>query len=134
MNGPLSPDTTMALLGANNAQTVRAFDKINSNAADKDIQKLEAAAEDFEAVFLAEMMKPMFETVKVDETFGGGKGEEVFRSFLVQEYGKILASTGKVGISDHVKQALIDIQEGAAKSMGGTAFAMQNTTLKNEDK
>ena len=80
------------------------------------------------------MMKPMFETVKVDETFGGGKGEEVFRSFLVQEYGKILASTGKVGISDHVKQPLIDIQEGAAKSMGGTAFAMQNTTLKNEDK
>ena len=134
MNGPLSPDTTMALLGANNAQTVRAFDKIKSNAADKDMQKLEAAAEDFEAVFLAEMMKPMFETVKVDETFGGGKGEEVFRSFLVQEYGKILASTGKVGISDHVKQALIDIQEGAGKSMGGTAFAMQNTTLKNEDK
>lgn len=130
MNDHLTPDTAMALLGANNAQTVRAFDKLKTNAAEKDMQKLEAAAEDFEAVFLAEMMKPMFETVKVDETFGGGKGEEVFRSFLVQEYGKILAATGTVGISQQVKQALIDIQEGT----NGTAFAMQNTTPMNEDK
>ncbi len=128
MNDHLTPGTTLALLGANNAQTVRSLETLKAPKADKDLQKLEDASEDFEAVFLAEMMKPMFETVEVDSMFGGGKGEEVFRSFLTQEYGKILAGTGKVGISQEVKQALIDIQEGAR----GTNFAMHNITPKNE--
>ncbi len=130
MNDHLSPNTTMALLGANNAQSTRALEHVKASKADNDMQKLEDAAEDFEAVFLAEMMKPMFETVEVDDTFGGGKGEEVFRSFLVQEYGKILAATGNVGISQEVKQALIDIQEGA----NGTPFASTNITPKDEGK
>ena len=125
----LAPDTTLALLGANNAQSTRALETLKSTNKDKDLQKLEDAAEDFEAVFLAEMLKPMFETIEVDSTFGGGKGEEVFRSFLVQEYGKILAGTGGTGISQQVKTALLDIQERSH----GTSLAMTNTTQTNED-
>lgn len=72
---------------------------------------IDAAAKDFEAVFLSEMLKPMFEGLQVDPEFGGGKGEEVFRGFMLQEYGKLMAATGKVGIAEHVKQELMKAQE-----------------------
>lgn len=79
------------------------------------MEKINAAAQDFEAMFLSEMLKPMFESVKVDETFGGGKGEEIFGGFLRDEYAKIYAGTGSLGIADLVKQQLIDMQSKAAK-------------------
>jgi Rod binding domain-containing protein len=75
--------------------------------------KAEAAAQDFEAVFLSEMLKPMFETIEVDETFGGGKGEEVFRGLLIQEMGKSIAKQGGMGLADQVRAELIKIQERA---------------------
>jgi len=77
------------------------------------VEKLEKAAQEFEAVFISEMMKPMFAGIKTDGTFGGGKGEEVFRSMLVQEYGKNIAQTRSLGIADHIKAAMIQMQEQA---------------------
>ena len=38
------------------------------------------AAHDFEAVFATQMMTPMFEGLDVNPMFGGGKGEEMFRT------------------------------------------------------
>ncbi len=72
---------------------------------------IEAKAKEFEAVFLAEMMKPMFETVDVDPLFGGGQGEEVFRSMQIQEYGKQIAEQKGIGLADFVKRELIRIQQ-----------------------
>lgn len=77
----------------------------------KDLERANLAAQDFEAVYLSEMLKPMFETVEVDDMFGGGKGEEIFRGFLVQEMGKSIARQGGVGLSDQVKAELLKIQE-----------------------
>lgn len=82
-------------------------------AKDAKMEKIEAAARDFEAMFMAEMMKPMFESVDVDETFGGGKGEEIFRGFLREEYGKQIADIGSLGIADLVKEELIAMQSKA---------------------
>ena len=82
------------------------------------LKKLEEAAQDFEAVFITEMMKPMFKGIKTDGLFGGGKGEEVFRGFLLQEYGKIVAKSGTFGIADHVKAAMIQMQEQAQHRPG----------------
>lgn len=73
--------------------------------------KTENAAQDFEAVFISEMIKPMFETVGVDDMFGGGKGEEVFRGMLVQEMGKSIAKQGGLGLADQVRAQLLKIQE-----------------------
>jgi len=69
------------------------------------------AAEDFEAVYISEMLKPMIETVEVDDVFGGGKGEEVFRGLLIQELGKSISKQGGLGLSDHVRAELLKIQE-----------------------
>ena len=73
--------------------------------------EIERAAEEFEAVFIAEMLKPMFEGISTEAPFGGGKGEEIFRSMLLQEYGKEMAHNRSIGIADHVKAEMIKLQE-----------------------
>lgn len=74
---------------------------------------IDAKAQEFEAVFVAEMMKPMMESVEVDPLFGGGNSEEIFRGMLTQEYGKKIAETKSIGIADFVKRELIRIQQEA---------------------
>lgn len=78
--------------------------------------KADKAAQDFEAVYISEMLKPMFETVEVDDTFGGGKGEEVFRGMLTQEMGKSIAKQGGFGLADQVKAELMKLQEQQSKA------------------
>ena len=69
------------------------------------------ASQEFEAIFLSQMLAPMFETVEEDPMFGGGPGESMYRSLLVEEYGQILAQTGGVGLADQLQQELIRLQE-----------------------
>jgi flagellar protein FlgJ len=75
------------------------------------LAKINAAAKDFESVYAGEMLKPMFGTVKTDPMFGGGKGEETFKSLLLQEYGKKIANTGELGLAKYVKAEMIRMQE-----------------------
>jgi len=91
---------------------------------------LDKAAQDFTGMFFSQMLQPMFEGVGVDPVFGGGHGEEVMKSFLVQEYGKIVAQRG-FGLTDAVKQQMIKSQaaqmaksasEVSASSMRGSAY------------
>lgn len=70
----------------------------------------EKTGRDFEAMFLSQMLMPMFETVKTNEMFGGGAGEDAFKGILVDEYGKMIAKAGGVGIADQVKRQILDFQ------------------------
>lgn len=69
------------------------------------------AAKEFESMFLGEMLKPMFEDNNADSMFGGGETEKMFRSLLVDEYGKLVSRSGKVGIADSVMRAMLAAQE-----------------------
>ncbi len=80
---------------------------------DPKVKKAEEAAKDFEAVFIAEMLKPMFDDIKTDGAFGGGKGEEIFRGMMLDEYGKMIAQTGTIGLSKQIKEQMIAMQEQA---------------------
>lgn len=91
-----------------------------------DMQKIEDAATEFEAVFISEMMKPMFEGIKTDNIFGGGKGEEVFRGMMIQEYGKTFANTGGLGIADSVKAAIIEMQAQASNQNPSKQNSIKN--------
>ena len=88
--------------------------KSASTITDKDLKKIDKTAQDFEAVFVTEMLRPMMNMINVDPQFGGGKGEEVFRDFTLNEYGKQMASQGGFGIATHVKEQLIRMQAQAA--------------------
>ncbi len=76
-----------------------------------DSGRIREAAEQFEAVFLAQMLSPMFETLGTDGMFGGGSGERIYRSLMVEEYGKAIAHSGGVGIADQVEQEMLKLQE-----------------------
>lgn len=68
-------------------------------------QPLRQAAEDLEASFLAEMLKPM----GADEqrtSFGGGAGEEQFSTFLLQEQARDMAHAGGIGLAEAIFAAL----------------------------
>ena len=75
------------------------------------IAKATNAARDFEAMFATQMLSPMWEGVEVNEVTGGGHGEEVFRSMLLQEYGKAIAASGGLGIAANVKEEMLRLQE-----------------------
>jgi Rod binding domain-containing protein len=72
---------------------------------------VDQASKDFEGMFMAQMLQPMFETVGVDPIFGGGHGEEAMRGFLVQEYGKALSKSSHFGIAESVRAEMLRTQQ-----------------------
>jgi Rod binding domain-containing protein len=72
-------------------------------------------AHDFEAFFLAQAMDSMFAGIESDKLFGGGQGENVYKSLLSQEYAKVAAKSGGVGIADAVQREILRMQEAQKK-------------------
>lgn len=77
-------------------------------------------AEDFEQVFLAQMLKPMFESVKHDGMFGGGHAEGVYRDFLTNEYARLMNKNGGIGLADNIEAEMIRIQESQQETLNAT--------------
>jgi Rod binding domain-containing protein len=71
-------------------------------------------AREFESVFLAEMLKPMFDGLETDGIGGGGIGEETFRPMLIERYAEALSKTGGVGIAESIVRELMSLQTLAA--------------------
>ena len=69
------------------------------------------AAKEFEAVFIAQMVSTMFEGVGTDGPFGGGYGESVFRSLMIDNYAKTITEQGGFGLADQVKREILRLQE-----------------------
>ncbi len=86
--------------------------KLQPAVKDKKMAKIDEAAQDFEAMYMTEMLRPMFEGIEVDPHFGGGKGEEVFNGMILEQYGKIMARHGGIGMAKYVKEEMIRLQEG----------------------
>jgi flagellar protein FlgJ len=69
------------------------------------------AGEDFEAFFLSQSFEQMYSGVDSDPLFGGGNGESIFRSMLIQEYSKVAAKSGTTGIGAEVTREILRLQE-----------------------
>ena len=73
--------------------------------------KADKAAKDYESVFISQMLGAMFSGIKSDGITGGGQGEEMFRSLMINEYGKSIAAQGGFGLADQMKAQLLKHQE-----------------------
>lgn len=73
-------------------------------------EKAEEMAQEFESMFLSEMLQPIFNQIKSDGPFGGGQAEDAFRPMLTQEYAKSLSANGGVGIADKVLTEILRMQ------------------------
>ena len=71
------------------------------------------SAKEFESVFISQFLGTMFSGIPTDGPFGGGQGEEMFRSMMVNEYGKSIESRGGFGLANAVTRQLLKHQEAA---------------------
>ena len=80
-------------------------------AATADRAKAHQVAIEFEAFFVARMLDQMFAGVRSDGAFGGGNAEQVYRSMMVDEFGKKVSGSGGFGIAEAVERSLLKAQE-----------------------
>lgn len=69
------------------------------------------AASQFESVFISQFLGSMFEGISTDGPFGGGQGEAMFRSLMLDQYGKEIESRGGFGLSAAITKQLLAAQE-----------------------
>ena len=77
----------------------------------KNMKQARKIAQDFEAVFLGQMLQPMFQNIETAEPFGGGTSEKMWKAMQVEEYGKAIANSGGIGLADAVFKEIIKAQE-----------------------
>ena len=68
-------------------------------------------AQEFEAVFIADALKHMYQGVAVDPLNGDGAGSESWRELLVDEYAKDFEARGGLGLAEPIAAQLLAIQE-----------------------
>ena len=76
--------------------------------------QIDKAAKDFEAVFIDQFLGAMFDGISTDGPFGGGPGEGIFRSMMLDQYSKTVSANGGFGLADAVKREMLRMQETGA--------------------
>lgn len=76
--------------------------------------KAKSAAGEFESMFLNSMFQQMNTSVNGDGPFGGSGALKVWRSFLTDQYAKLYAQSGGIGIASHVYDELLKMQGASA--------------------
>ena len=84
---------------------------LNANAPRIVPERMRQTAEDFEASFLTQMLKPMFDSLSTEAPFGGGEAESTWRGFLVEAMAKQTVKAGGLGLSDTIVSEMIKMQE-----------------------
>lgn len=127
-SGALRPATGSPVAGgvAPSASAQSVSTQRSGAPADSRGAEIRRTAESFEAMFLAQMLAPMFDGLPTDGEFGGGAGERAFRPMLIEEYGKAIMRAGGVGVADAVAREMMRLQgiaPGAPAGMQGAEDA-----------
>lgn len=91
----------------------------------KNRQAVHETAIKFESMFLNEMFSHMFEGVDENNPFGGGHGEQVFRSMMVDQYAQLTAKTGQTKISASIEREMLRMQEEQRNPRGNVMLPTQ---------
>ena len=112
MSDLISPVDIDTMKITNNSQSKLAqITKAKAAARGASEAKIDDVSKEFEAQFISQMLENMFSTVDTNPLLGGGEGEKMYQSMLVDEYGKLISRAGGVGVADHVKREMIRMQE-----------------------
>jgi Rod binding domain-containing protein len=72
--------------------------------------QIHQTAQKFEASFLTSMLQTMFQNVSTSPPFGGGPGEDMWKSFLSEAMAKNMAKHGGIGVSTAVEREMLKLQ------------------------
>ena len=67
-------------------------------------------AKDFESSFLSVMLGQMFKDVNQPGMFGGGQGEDAFKSFMSDAMAKKVVASGGIGLSATIQKEMLKLQ------------------------
>ena len=87
----------LALMQYDNIQPQRAAQNMQSKRQD---EALYQACQDFEAIFVKEMLKSMKSTINKSGMMDGGFAEEIYDDMLYDEYAKKIVKTAGFGLAD----------------------------------
>ncbi len=76
-----------------------------------DPDAIKKTAQQFEGMFISQFLGEMFSGISTDGPMGGGQGEEMFRSLMIDEYGKRFAAQGGFGLSSAIQREMLKMQE-----------------------
>jgi flagellar protein FlgJ len=71
--------------------------------------KIDKTSKDYESAFLSIMLGQMMSGVKTS-TFGGGEGEDAFKSFMTDAMAKSMVKHGGVGLSHSLAGEMMKMQ------------------------
>jgi flagellar protein FlgJ len=73
------------------------------------------ASKEYESVFISQFLGSMFSGIPTDGVTGGGEGEEMFRSLMIDQYAKSIEGQGGFGIATQMKAELLKHQQVAVQ-------------------
>ena len=88
--------------------------KAKAPAATSNAQVAAKTSKEFESVFISQFVGSMFQGISTDGPTGGGEGEEMFRSLMVDQYSKSIEQRGGFGLAAAVQRQLLKHQEAPA--------------------
>jgi peptidoglycan hydrolase FlgJ len=77
--------------------------------------RADKASKEYETVFISQFLGSMFSGIGADSVTGGGEGEEMFRSMMVDQYAKGIENQGGFGIAAQMKAELLKHQQTAVQ-------------------
>ena len=90
----------------NNLPRVGAFGVSNQNGTVDKTSKLYKVSQEFEAIFIKQMLNVMRKSVGKTGLLDGGLAEEFFEDMLYDEYAEKMAESGSFGIADMIYRQL----------------------------
>ena len=76
------------------------------------VQKIQKAAQEFEAMAIGQLLTPMFATVDGSKgMFGGGEGEAAWKPMMISTMAKQMAAHGGLGLAQPIMQQMLRMQE-----------------------
>jgi flagellar protein FlgJ len=90
------------------ADKVGASGKTGANGNEAQIRK---AAQDFEAIFINQLLKSMRDTIEDNKLWGDGRDMKLYRSLLDEQLASQMAKTGGIGLADILAAQLMTDSE-----------------------
>jgi Rod binding domain-containing protein len=109
----MNPDLFAAQTFLDATITTRPHADLGRVAAGKDPGQ---AAQEFESLFLSQILEQLQAGPSLESEFGGGAGEQAWKSFLNEAYADAIVRAGGVGLADRLKAEIIALQASQSQS------------------